>query len=191
MKKSIPWVILACLYLIPHQTSVAATLELPLAITADQEPWSEQVIDFDAGMPLDDLREVRLRLAGAGGGQPYLACMDYRYCCTLSGIIGVGLHGDSDGLNLDGLVHTFGTGAREDFDLEWTFTITDFSSLEDGVGRLIVDDPAKMFYSNSFNNFVCPTGNGCVIDGATLIFEYGDIVPVDGTTWGALKAIYR
>ena len=109
----------------------------------------------------------------------------------MSGIITIGLHGDSEGLNLDGLSHSFGTGVRENFDLEWTCSITDFSSLEDGAGRLIIDDPAKMFFSNSFGNFVCPTGNGCLIATATLIFEYGDTVPAEGTTWGALKAIYR
>lgn len=191
MKKSIPWVILACMYLIPHHASVATTLELPLVMQADQEPWGEQIIDFDAGTPLDDLQEVRLRLTGEGGGQPYLACMDWRFCCTMSGMITVGLHGDSEGLNLDGLDHSFGTGARENFDLEWTFSIADFTPLEDGAGRLIIDDPAKMFFSNSFGNFVCPTGNGCVIDSATLIFEFGDIVPVHDTTWGTMKAIYR
>ena len=68
MKKSLPWVIMACAFFLPRQSVVAATLELPLTLPAGEEPWSEQIIDFDTGMELPGLSEVRLHLKGAGGG---------------------------------------------------------------------------------------------------------------------------
>ena len=93
MKKSLPWVIMACAFFLPRQSIVAATLELPLAVPAGEEPWGEQVIDFDAGMTLPGLSEVRLRLP----------------------------------------------------------------------------------------RFVCPMGNGCVMQSGTLIFQYDDLVSVTET----------
>ena len=190
MKKNLPWVVLTFMLLAFPRETIAEILEIPLPVLMGIEPWEEHELDFDAGGPLDDLREVRLRLVGEAGGVVACNCMGTPRCGYLAGEIKVRLYRNPDEALLAGFTHDFSDDPREPFDLEWTFDLADPTVLAGGVGFIILTAPSSEVFFNG-SEFICPIGNSCVLNSGTIIMEYGDPVATEETTWGALKAIYR
>jgi len=178
-------------------TNVAArteTLEIPLDILAGDQPWSEQTLDFDAGGALAGLHEARLRVTGECGDQIWVFCMNFQFWSALPGDLEIGLYGEPGGPALDRISHAFPPGPPAPVTLEWAFDLADPGDLEaiaDGTGRIVLADPATMFFSDEAGGFVCPVGPPCALESASLILVFEEFVAVSPTIWGTVKSLYR
>lgn len=189
MKNLILLTVLTFLLLVAARPGVADVIEIPLDLPTD--PLAEGLVAFDAGMPLPDIATVKLVLVGIGGGQGYIGCnAPYPWTYGVgNGELDITLQEFGSGTFLRRISLGFGDGEKAPFTRTENFPEADFAPLESGRGQLEFDNPAHMFLSGIY--WICPTGHACLIESATLVVEYGDIVAVDGHTWGALKAIYR
>lgn len=189
MKTRIFLAILLLGWLFPFLPTSAEIIEIPL--NAGSEPWGEATVAFDAGMPLPDIASVTLHLTGEAGGQEYIGC-EAPYPWTYgvgTGKLEVILREAGTGTHLSGLTLGFGTGVKVAITRTEAFPVRDFTALESGRGQVEFDNPAHMYLSGIY--WICPTGAACLVESATLVVEYGDIVAVEEHTWGALKAVYR
>jgi len=177
-------------WLFPFQPASADFIEIPLYAMPGGEPWSKGTVTFDAGMPLPDIASVKLNLTGTGGGQEYIGCnAPYPWTHGVgNGELIITLREAVEEVFLARLSLGFGDGEKIEFSRTDTFPDRDFTTLETGRGQLEFENPAHMYLSGIY--WICPMGHACVVETAKLVIEYGDIVPTEGTTWGALKAIY-
>jgi len=171
----------------------AEVLEVPLDVMTGAVSWDEQQLDFEVGGVLVGLSRVSVRLVGECGDLIYVTCMNMQYAGTWPGILELSLFGTAGEPAIDMISHRFPSGPDAPVNLEWTFDLSApgaLDSLADGIGRLVLTDPASMFDPGS-GIFVCPADIVCALESVTLIMEYSLLVGQEASTWGNVKAMYR
>lgn len=206
--RSLP--ILCCLALAIHALPAAAPageiVRLPLTLSADLVYLSDmeiEVLSFDTAQPWTEILDVRLHLTGT-------------YCCHLIvGSYALGPPSSADcaepGLVCGFLVgddeiyptvrmftgtwedQTYDACETQDFEVEIVFEVpadtADWSFLAEGAGTVFLrglECPCVSVYPN-----MCFCDPSAVAISAELVVELETGVPVESSSWGAIKAIFR
>jgi len=184
--------VFALLFLVAPHLATADVLEIPLALTGPNDPYSIEITDFLIGIPLVAVSQVSLRLEGSYHEITYQNVFDPFSFLSRPGYLDMYI---GDDVVVDAFVearHQFPAGSGL-FDFEeilltgdsadWTFLLDGAAQIGLGYGPSYTYDDDGQYYS--------AVGTFGQLSSARLMVTYDPSAPTEDWSWGAIKHLFR